>query len=136
MAADFQTAAHVEGPIGSLRDRGLLGHCLLRPSIQTLEVQCPGGTTHHGGCNLVRGGSVHVNPGPLQWLEHVGQAAKAVASMDAELGFPGDGNLIVAVDALDARSLAFLLDIACRGEFGQVIIFDSTLSLSLIALSP
>jgi hypothetical protein len=49
--------------------------------------------------------------------------------MDAELGFPQDGNPIVVVDALDARSLAFLLDIVCRGEFGQVIVFHSTLFL-------
>jgi hypothetical protein len=111
---------HIERPIGLLRDRGLLGHGLLLPSIQALEVQGPGGTTHHGGCNLVRGGRIHVHPGPLLRLEDVGQAAKAVTSMDAELGFPQDGNPIVVVDALDTRSLAFLLDIVCRDEFGDV----------------
>jgi hypothetical protein len=42
--------------------------------------------------------------------------------MDTELWLPINGDLIVAVDTLDAGPLTFLLGIVCRGDLWQAII--------------
>jgi hypothetical protein len=94
-------------------------------------VQCSGGTTHHRLCNLVRIGGIHIHPRPLERLEDERQATQAGAYMDAELGFPGDRDVIVAVDPLHTGSFAFFLKVLWRDHLGPCSIFHSTLSLQL-----
>src|SRR6266511_307240 len=72
-------------------------------------MQCPRWTSHDHISNLIRCCSINQDPWSGLRFEHVGQAPKAVASVNTQFWLPRDGYLGITVNPLNARLLALFI---------------------------
>ena len=102
-------APDIQRSVGPHVDRGFCRRQLLWAIIEPLEVQRPAWTRHDHFGNLIGCSSIDLDPWSGLGLEDLRKTAKAVASVNAQLRLPRDGDLIVAVHSLHAGLLTFFI---------------------------
>ena len=120
LTEDRDVAADKQRAVRAFLYRSFLGNRLLRPAVQTAEVQRARGTALDHVADLAGRSVVHDDPRPALIVEHGGESAQAFGDMDTERRFPGDLDPVVRVRTLDRRRVARLLAETLRSLIGLI----------------
>jgi len=101
----------MQGTVGPCINCCILWLWFLRTTVKPLEMQCAGGTRHDYFSDVIRVGGIYQNPRSILRLKDFRQAAKAIPGVIANLRFPIDNDLTLAVAilSLHAWALAFFI---------------------------
>jgi hypothetical protein len=108
-ASNPHPTSNIQRTVRPRVDGGLSGLGLLGAVVKALEVQRSGGKSHHHLGDLIRCPCIHRDPWPGLRLEDLRQSAKAVAGVNAQLGLPGDRDLVITIHPLYTRLLALFV---------------------------
>src|SRR5256886_14959358 len=109
LTEDPDVAADEQRAVRAFLYRSFLRHRLLRPAVQTAEVQRARRTALDHVADLAGRSVVHDDPWPTLIVEHGGEPAQAFGDMDTERRFPGELDPVVHVRPLHLPRVARLL---------------------------
>jgi hypothetical protein len=110
---------YIQGTIRCRLDGGQLRYALLWAAFQALKAQGAGRAARHDFGDLIDRSGIHLDPEPVVHIKDSWQPTQAARSVDAQAGFPIDGDLVCVIFTLDAGLLALLdwgFSIAHRGS--------------------
>jgi hypothetical protein len=108
---NVESTSNMQRTVGPCFNCCILWLRFLRTAVKPLEMQCAGGTRHDYFSDFIRVGGIYQNPRSILRLKDFRQAAKAIPGVIANLRFPIDNNLTLAVAilSLHAWALAFFI---------------------------
>src|SRR6185437_1607951 len=118
---DPDVAADEQRAVRAFPYRSFLRHRLLRPAVQTAEMQRARRTALDHVADLAGRSVVHDDPRPALIVEYGGEPAQAFGDMDTERRFPGDLDPVVRVRTFGLRRVAGLPAETFRSLIGLIV---------------